>query len=123
MLVTEQKIMNGMKVLLSGTCLIVVVLLSGCIVVSDEYGPVPGPVVEEIEIGYAPPPPPAVIITRPPCPSGFHIWIEGHYAVQAGAWVWIQGHWERPPHRHETWVRGYTRRRGEVWVWAPGHWY
>jgi hypothetical protein len=114
--------MNIKKYLLSGVCLIAVVLVSGCIVVSDEFGP--GPVVvDEVEIGCAPPPPPAVIVTRPPRPSGFHLWIEGHYAVHSGAWVWIHGHWERPPRRSAVWVRGHARRRGEVWVWAPGHWH
>jgi hypothetical protein len=113
--------MKGIKYLLSGTCLVAVVLLSGCIVISD--GPIPGPVVvEEIEIGCAPPPPPPVIVTRPPRPSRFHIWIEGHHAVRSGMWVWIHGHWERPPRRSAVWVRGHARRRGDIWVWAPGHW-
>jgi hypothetical protein len=113
--------MNGMKYLLCGVCLLAVVLGSGCVVVSDMPGSV---VVEEIEIGCAPPPPPApVIITRPPRPSGFHIWIEGHHAVHSGAWIWIQGHWERPPHRDMAWVRSHARRRGEVWFWTPGYWH
>ena len=113
--------MNGIKYLLSGICLLVIVLISGCVVVSDVPGPV---VVEEIEIGCAPPPPPAtVIMTRPRRPSRFHIWIEGHHVIRAGTWVWIHGHWERPPHRHKVWVRGHARRRGHVWIWTPGHWH
>lgn len=112
--------MNSMKYFLSGICLLVIVFCSGCVVVSDG----PFPVVEEIEIGCAPPLPPAtVIIDRPPRPSGFHIWIEGHHVVRAGTWVWVSGHWERPPHRHMAWVRGHARRRGEVWFWSPGHWH
>ncbi|OHB80205.1 MAG: hypothetical protein A2Z25_24735 [Planctomycetes bacterium RBG_16_55_9] len=118
----EQLVMNGMKYLLSGVCLLAIIVVSGCVVVSD--GPFPGPVVvEEIEIGYPPPPPPPVIVTHPPRPSGFHIWIEGHHVIDGGAWVWIGGHWERPPHRHAAWAPGYTRRRGEVWLWAPGRWH
>ena len=79
------KIMNGMKYFLSGVCLLVIVIVSGCVVVSDGHALV---VVEEIEIGCAPPSPPAaVIVTRPPRPSRFHIWIEGHHVVQAGEWV------------------------------------
>lgn len=115
--------MSGIKHLVSGVCLLMMVLGSGCIVISD--GPVPGPVVvEEIEIGYPPPPPPeTVIITRPPRPTGFHIWIEGHYVVRSGAWVWVHGHWERPPRRNKVWVRSHAMRRGDVWCWSPGHWH
>ncbi|MEJ2705135.1 MAG: hypothetical protein P8Z79_22070 [Sedimentisphaerales bacterium] len=112
--------MNDVKYLLFGTCLLVVVLASGCVVVSGVPGP---PVVGEIEIGYPPPPPPAVVITRPPRPSGFHIWIEGNYVVSGGAWVWAPGHWARRPHRHSAWVRGRANRRGDVWLWTPGHWH
>ena len=113
--------MNGIKYLLIGTCLLAVVLGSGCVIVSDESGPV---VVEEIEIGCAPPPPPVtVIVTRPPRPSRFHIWIEGHHVVHSGTWVWVHGHWERPPHRKKVWVRSHAVRRGPVWIWTPGHWH
>ncbi|MBN2316825.1 MAG: hypothetical protein JXM79_23050 [Sedimentisphaerales bacterium] len=115
--------MERMNYFLSGVCLLMIVLGTGCVVVSD--GPIPGPVVvEEVEIGCPPPPPPeTVIITRPPRPSGFHIWIEGHHVIHGGGWVWMHGHWERPPHRHMAWVRGHARRRGDVWCWSPGHWH
>lgn len=113
--------MNAMKYLLCGTCLFAVVLGSGCIVVSDSAGPV---VVEEIEIGCAPPPQPAtVIVTRPPRPSKSHVWIEGHHVVRSGTWIWIHGHWEKPARRHAVWARGHARRRGHVWIWTPGHWH
>jgi len=114
--------MNSIKYLLIATCLLIVVLGSGCIIVSDVPGPV---VIEEIEIGCAPPPPPPapIIVARPPRPSGLHIWIEGHHVVRGGTWVWVHGRWERPPHRDMVWVRSHARRRGEVWFWSPGYWH
>ena len=113
--------MNGMKYLLTGVCFLTMVLGPGCIVISDGPAPV---VAEEIEIGCAPPPPPEpVIVTRPPRPSRFHIWIEGHHVVRSGAWVWVHGHWERPPRRNKVWVRSHAMRRGPVWIWTPGHWH
>jgi len=109
--------MNGLKYLLTATCLLAAVLLSGCIVVSGE--PVE---VAEVEIAYAPPPPPVVVVTRPPPPPGLHIWIEGQYVVRSGAWVWVEGHWAQPPRRGAVWAPGHTRQSGHVYHWRPGHW-
>jgi len=111
--------MSGRKYLLGVTCFCAAVLLSGCIVVSSDSVPVE---VAEVEIDVAPPPPPVVIVTRPAPPSGFHVWIDGHYAVHSGTWVWVGGHWERPEHRGAVWVPGHTRQSGHGWLWRPGHW-
>jgi hypothetical protein len=113
--------MSGLKQFLFVTCILVFIVVSGCVVVPG------GPVaveVEEIEIGFPPPPPPPmVIVTRPPRPSRFHIWIEGHHVVRSGTWVWVKGHWTRPVRRGAAWVPSHTRRNGKVWIWRPGHWH
>ena len=113
--------MNGLKCLLYINCFLVVIVISGCVVVSGEPVAVE---VHEIEIGFPPPPPPPmIVVTRPARPSGFHIWIEGHYVVRSGSWVWVGGHWARPVRRGATWVPGHTRRNGEIWIWRSGHWH
>ena len=113
--------MSGPKCLLYIVCCLAEVTVSGCIVVSGKSREVE---VAEIEIGCPPPPPPPmVIVSRPPRPSRFHVWIEGHHVVRSGIWVWVHGHWARPVRRGAVWAHGHTRRSGDVWIWSPGHWY
>jgi hypothetical protein len=113
--------MNGPKYLLYIVCGLAVLIVSGCIVVSTESREVE---VAEIEIGCPPPPrPQMVIVSRPPRPSRFHVWIEGHHVVRSGNWVWVRGHWARPVRKGAVWAHGHTRRSGDVWVWSPGRWH
>ena len=112
--------MSGLKCLLCIVCFLAVIAISGCVVVSHEPNAVE---VQEVEIGFPPPPPPVVVVTRPAPPSGFHVWIEGHYVVRSGSWVWVGGRWARPDRRGAVWVPGHTRRGERSWHWRPGHWH
>ena len=110
--------MNSLKYLLVLLCVVTIVSVGGCVVVSGEpYA------FDEIEIDVAPPPPPVVVVTHPPRPSSMHIWIDGHFIVDTGRWVWVEGHWARPEHRGMVWVPPHTRPRGDRWGWRPGHWH
>jgi hypothetical protein len=110
--------MKSLKSLLCVFCLVTIVYMPGCIVVSGEPF-----AIEEIEIDVAPPPEPVVVVTRPPRPSGIHVWIGGHFIVETGRWVWVEGHWARPRHRGARWVPPRTRRKGSHWGYRPGHWH
>jgi len=110
--------MKSLKYLLCISCLVMIVCEPGCVVVSGEPF-----AFEEIEIDIAPPPPPVVVVTRPPRPSGIHVWIDGHYIVSTGRWVWRPGHWRRPERRGAVWAPPRTRRKGDRWGYRPGHWH
>jgi hypothetical protein len=61
-------------------------------------------------VRVAGPPPPLRLETRPPAPSGQHVWVAGYWAWRGGRQVWIPGYWSLPP------------RPGYVWIeprWVP----
>ncbi len=69
--------------------------------------------------------PPAPVVVKPASPGPAHVWVKGHYAWRAGAYVWVGGRWEGPK-VGQRWVRGHYKwaRRGghRVRVWVAGHW-
>ncbi|MSP92209.1 MAG: hypothetical protein EXR79_10475 [Myxococcales bacterium] len=77
--------------------------------------------IEVAMVAPSPPPlPRAEPPQQPPCPRA--VWMAGHWALRAHAWVWAAGAWTLPPEPGARWSAARWRPvRGRV-VFEPGGW-
>jgi hypothetical protein len=103
-----QTLRNILSVLLvSGTALTTVPVMSGCYATTDGY----------VEVDDPPPPAREEVVTYRP---GF-VWIHGRWTRPGGSWAWAGGHYERE-RSNQVYVEGRWERRGHGHVWVDGGW-
>jgi len=67
--------------------------------------------------------PPALIVeTRPPPPSGLHVWIDGSWNWSNQRYNWQAGHYALPPQRGAVWVAPRYERDSHGYRYTAGQW-